>query len=111
MTERRERTTGKDEEYVIGAPDDRSKLWEYGNRNRAAADLYREIAATLQIDVMESERSHMWRITLRSFRDGKVPPAVLNSQIGHSEKSARKHYTDASDFSASSAPPGWRPRG
>lgn len=85
--------------YVIGAPSDPAKFWTARNRNKAAAALYQELAEKLDIEVMISERSHMWRTTLRSLYDGKAPAAVLNSQFGHSEKTAQRHYTDVGDLS------------
>lgn len=98
LLERRNRAGGKG--YVIGAPADPLKVWEPRARDKAAAALYQEIAAELGVDVMLSERSHMWRTTLRALYDGRVPPAVLNSQFGHSEQTAQKHYVDPSDLSA-----------
>lgn len=97
LVERRNRATGRG--YVIGSPADPMKVWEARNRNKAAAALYQDLAEELGIEVMINERSHVWRTTLRSHYDGKAPPAVLNSQFGHSEKTAQKHYTDPSDLS------------
>jgi integrase len=97
LLERRNRTMGKG--YVIASPADPGKVWEARNRNKAAAALYQELAEALGIDMMISERSHTWRTTLRSLYDGKAPAAILNSQFGHSEKTAQKHYTDPSDLS------------
>lgn len=57
---------------------------------------------------MASKRSHMWRTRLRSHYDGKAPPAVLNAQFGHSEKTAQKHYTDPSDLSGLASAAGLR---
>lgn len=84
--------------YVIGSPSDASKMWARSNCGAAVRALYELGAKDLSIDVMLSERSHMWRTTLRSFYEGRVPPAVLNSQFGHSEKVAQKHYTDVRDL-------------
>lgn len=108
LQQRRARANGKG--YVIGSPADPKKVWEARNRDKAAQALYLELAKELDIDVMLSERSHMWRTTLRSLYDGKAPPAVLNSQFGHSEKTAQKHYTDASDLSALASAAGLGPR-
>lgn len=98
LLERRNRAKGKG--YVIGSPADRMKVWEARNRNKAAAALYRELAEALNIEIMLSERSHMWRTTLRTLYDGRAPAAVLNAQFGHSQEVAERHYTDASDLSA-----------
>lgn len=40
------------------------------------------------MEVMVNERSHMWRTTLRSHYENKAQAAVLNSQFGHSERTA-----------------------
>ncbi|MGH4000878.1 MAG: tyrosine-type recombinase/integrase [Pseudonocardiaceae bacterium] len=84
--------------YVIGAPSDPSKMWARSNCGAAVRQLYELAAKELSIDVMLAERSHMWRTTLRSFYEGRVPPAVLNAQFGHSEQVAQKHYTDVHDL-------------
>lgn len=84
--------------YVIGSPSDPSKMWARSNCGAAVRQLYELAAKELGIDVMIAERSHMWRTTLRSFYERRVPPAVLNSQFGHSEKVAQKHYTDVHDL-------------
>lgn len=86
--------------YVIGSPVDPSKPWDYGNRNGAAADLYRRVAEKLGITMMLCKRSHVWRTTLRSQFEGRVSRAVLNSQFGHSEKTAQRHCTDPRDLSS-----------
>lgn len=98
LLERRNRARGRG--YVIGSPTDPAKAWGARNRNTAAAALYKELAEELGIEAMANERSHMWRTTLRSHYEGKVPAAVLNSQFGHSEKTAQRHYTDPSDLSS-----------
>lgn len=98
MKQRRNAAGGRG--YVIGSPTNNAKVWDSGNRNKAAVDLYIEVANALDIPLMLDERSHMWRTTLRSFYAGAVPNAVLNSQFGHGEKTAQKHYTDAGQMEA-----------
>lgn len=100
MQERRARAAS-DTEHVIGAPSDATKLWDRDNRNRAARSLYLEIHEKVGVQVLEKERSHVWRTTLHTLYGGEsVPAAVLDSQFGNSEKIRAKHYTDASDLSA-----------
>lgn len=88
-----------DKGYVIGAPADAEKVWEARNRNKAAAELYTELATDLGITVMAEARSHVWRTTLRTHYDGKAPDATLNAQFGHGKDVAQRHYIDTSDLS------------
>lgn len=86
-------------EYVIGAPSDPNKVWERRNRNKTASELYNEIAKELEIELLEHERSHVWRTTLHALYEGLAPTAVINAQFGHSEKTHARFYTDPSDLS------------
>ncbi|MBC7277077.1 hypothetical protein [Nocardioides sp.] len=92
LLERRDRAGGIG--YVIGAPSDPTKVWHRSNCGAAVAALYQRAATELGIDVLLTERSHMWRTTLRTFYQGQAPDAVLNAQFGHSQAIADKHYTD-----------------
>jgi hypothetical protein len=92
ILERRERANNRG--YVIGAPSDPTKIWHRSNCGAAVAELYDRAAAELGIDVLLTERSHVWRTTLRNFYQGQAPETVLNAQFGHSQQIAEKHYTD-----------------
>ena len=93
ILERCERAGG--EGYVIGTPSDPTKIWHRSTCVAAVAALYKQAATELGIDVLLlTERSHVWRTTLRTLYQGKAPDAVLNSQFGHSQEIADKHYTD-----------------
>lgn len=80
--------------YVVGSPSDPTKMWNRSSCVAAVADLYKKAAAELNNEVLLTERSHVWRTTLRTFYSGQAPAAVLNSQFGHSQEVADKHYTD-----------------
>lgn len=97
LLDRRDSAGGKG--YVIGSPTDPEKIWEARNRNKAVDELYKELAEALKIEILEHERSHVWRTTLRTLYEGKASSAVLNAQFGHSQDIAEKHYADVSDLS------------
>jgi len=99
LRQRRERA-GSMKEFVIGTPTDPTKPWNRDNRNKAARALYLEIAEQTGVEILENERSHVWRTTLHTLYGDAVPTAVLDSQFGNSEKVRAKHYTDPSDLSA-----------
>lgn len=100
MIERRARAQSE-REHVIGSPANSMKPWDRDNRNRAAKDLYLQIAKDVRIPILENERSHVWRTTLHTLYGGSgVPTAVLDSQFGNSEEIRQKHYTDASDLTS-----------
>lgn len=89
--------------YIVGAPMDTMKPWNRMRCGEATRKLYDRMAEALKIEIFETQRSHLWRTTLRSFYIGKVPEPVLNSQFGHSSEVANLYYTDASDLSGLAA--------
>lgn len=97
LLERRDKQN--DEGLIVGAPMDALKEWNRARCGQACRGLYLRMAKETNIELFEEERSHLWRTTLRSFYEGKVPEAVLNSQFGHSSEVAKLYYTDASDLS------------
>jgi len=82
--------------YVLGSPADETKRWDPRNRDRAVADLYRTLAAKLEIPMLESARSHLWRATLNSLMLD-LPEAVRSAYFGHGAEANRQHYTDTTD--------------
>lgn len=99
LLERRNAAGGQG--YVIGSPTDHMSPWDRDNSNKAARALYLEIAAKVGVDILENERSHVWRTTLHTLYGGSaIPTAVLDSQFGNSEAVRAKHYTDPSDLEA-----------
>jgi integrase len=99
MSQRQVRARSK-KEHMICSPADPKHPWDRDNRNKAARALYLEIADEVGIEVLENERSHMWRTTLHTLYGGSVPTAVLDTQFGNSEQVRAKHYTDPSDLSS-----------
>ncbi|MDN6845475.1 MAG: site-specific integrase, partial [Corynebacterium variabile] len=81
-------------EYVIGSPADRSKVWDRYNRNKTLADFYKEMAAELDIPVMEkSFRSHGWRTTLNMIYY-YLPDHIRALWFGHSVDVNHSNYRD-----------------
>lgn len=85
--------------YVIGSPADPDKEWERRNCAKRIAELYQEIASELDINLMQHERTHLWRTTLNNLTAGLVPEADRAAWFGHSREVNRRHYNDASDIS------------
>ncbi|MFC0675225.1 hypothetical protein [Brachybacterium hainanense] len=94
--------------YIVGTPTDPMKEWYRASCVKAVQSLYERMATSTKIKLFTTGRSHLWRTTLRSFYEGKVPEAVLNSQFGHSTEVARLDDTDASDLSGLSDAAGLR---
>lgn len=94
---RRKKQNG--EGFIVGTPTDPMKVWYRSSCVAAIRKLYERMAEETGIELLADERSHLWRTTLRSFYEGRVPEAVLNSQFGHSTEVAQLYYTDASDLS------------
>lgn len=86
--------------YVIGSPTDPSTPWDPRNRDRAVADLYRQLAADLDIPMLLSARSHLWRTTLNSLLLDFVPEVVRSAFFGHAREANRARYTDTTDTSS-----------
>lgn len=85
--------------YVIGSPSNAEKRWEPRNCRQAVADLYSELADELGIELLRTERSHVWRATLNTMFLDKVPEAVRAAFFGHDAEMNRKSYTDLADVS------------
>lgn len=82
--------------FVIGSPTDSSKVWEQRNRDHAVAALYVELAESLELEVLTSVRSHVWRATLNSLLLD-LPEAQRAAFFGHGPAANRQHYTDVTD--------------
>lgn len=92
----RRATAQSPSEYVIGAPTAKTKMWEQRNRDRIVAALYVELADVLDIEMLRSARSHVWRATLNSLLLS-LPEAQRTAFFGHGPAANRQHYTDVTD--------------
>jgi len=87
------------EAYVIGSPADSAALWDRRNCGGEVAKLYVEIADALDIPLLLTARTHVWRSTLNSMLLGKVPEVVRAAYFGHDAAVNRASYTDLTDTS------------
>ncbi|MBE1523228.1 site-specific integrase [Nesterenkonia lutea] len=90
-------------ERVIGSPADPTVPWDGRNCTAAVADLYLALAEKLNIELLRTARSHVWRATLNSLLLDSVPEAVRTAFFGHNAATSRGHYTDLSDTSGMQA--------
>lgn len=96
---RRRRSSAPTGGYLIGAPADRTKMWEGGNCNKETAKLYKEMGEVLGIEAFEKERTHIWRTTLNSLLESQVSEGRRAALFGHDAEINRQHYTDLDDIS------------
>jgi integrase len=85
--------------YVIGSPADSSKAWDRRNSGGEVSKLYLEIAEALDIPLLLTARSHVWRATLNSLLLEDVPEVVRAAYFGHDAAVNRGSYTDLTDTS------------
>ncbi|WP_218221872.1 tyrosine-type recombinase/integrase [Nesterenkonia sp. Act20] len=98
ILERRNSSQHQDER-VIGSPADPAGAWDGRNCTAAVADLYLLLAEQLDIPLLKTARSHVWRATLNSLLLDSVPEVVRTAFFGHNAATSRAHYTDLSDTS------------
>ncbi|RKR74753.1 site-specific integrase [Frondihabitans australicus] len=87
-------------DFVIGAPTDSTKKWNRDNCQKAANKLYLELAAELEIPLLTTARTHVWRATLNTLLVADVPEAIRSAYFGHDVAVNRTAYTDISDTTA-----------
>ncbi|HEU5223158.1 MAG TPA: site-specific integrase [Candidatus Lumbricidophila sp.] len=85
--------------YVIGAPSDPDKKWDSRNAREMVADLYKEMSAALNIELMKVLRSHLWRATLNTLTEDRLSVGKRSAMFGHSKEVNVAHYTDVEDVS------------
>lgn len=84
---------------VIGSPAKPEKTWEQRQRARAIAQLYVATAEALDIELLATARSHVWRATLNTIAMNLgVPADVRSASFGHTEDENRQSYTDLTDL-------------
>ncbi|OBA30294.1 hypothetical protein A5766_15925 [Gordonia sp. 852002-51296_SCH5728562-b] len=90
----RRETIGGD--YIVGAPSDPSKVWDQANAQKAARTLYREVADALDIELLRTHLTHVWRATLNTLLLDVLPAEVRAAHFGHDTDQNRRTYTDVS---------------
>lgn len=85
-------------DHVIGSPTDVSKIWDQRNCSKATALLYTELAKELDIELLDTARSHVWRATLNTMMLNSVPDIIRAAYFGHSLETNRDSYTDTTDI-------------
>lgn len=99
ILERRSRASS-DDEYVIGSPALPARKWDQRQRGKAVEALFIEIARKLDIELLLTARSHVWRATLNTLLLDLVPEVQRAAFFGHNAATNRGHYTDVTDTSA-----------
>ena len=61
--------------------------------------MYIELAQVLDIELLETARTHVWRATLNSLLLDSVPEVVRAAFFGHDAAVNRSAYTDLTDTS------------
>lgn len=92
-----------DDQYVAGAPSDRSKSWQKGGKTgaqKAVADLYRDMADKLDVPALHHLRSHLWRATVTArLLEGGIAREDIAAVLGHDVQTNERYYTDRTDLS------------
>lgn len=96
VLERRNAHGAAADEYVIGSPADASKVWEKQNCRKRCGGFYKELGDELDIPMLLTARTHLWRATLNTMFLDKVPEAVRTAFFGHTSAVNRESYTDIS---------------
>jgi integrase len=86
--------------YVIGSPTDPMTAWDRDNCQKATTQLYLELAEALDIDLLKTARTHVWRATLNSLLLDQVPEVIRVAFFGHDAAVNRAAYTDLRDTSS-----------
>jgi integrase len=85
--------------HIIGSPADAFIEWDRRNCGGAVAELYVELADELDIELLRTARTHVWRATLNSMLLNEVPEVVRAAYFGHDTAINRSSYTDLTDTS------------
>ena len=88
------------EGYVIGSPSDPYSPWHPDNARKAVAELYKQLAAKLDVPLLATARTHVWRATLNTLLVEEVPEVVRAAFFGHTGEVNRASYTDTTDVSS-----------
>lgn len=86
--------------HVIGSPADKMIAWDRDNCQKATTQLYLEVSESLDIELLKTARTHVWRATLNSLLLDQVPEVVRAAFFGHDTAVNRAAYTDLADTSS-----------
>lgn len=68
--------------------------------DKEIATLYVELAEALNIGLLETSRTHVWRATLNSLLLDTVPEVIRAAFFGHDAAMNRTSYADLTDASS-----------
>ncbi|MGW6172252.1 tyrosine-type recombinase/integrase [Arthrobacter sp. NPDC055138] len=95
----RQNAAANNSAHVIGAPTDQMIAWDRDNCQKTTTPLYIELGESLNIELLETARTHVWRATLNSLLLDQVPEVVRAAFFGHDTAVNRSAYTDLADTS------------
>lgn len=81
-------------DYVIGAPSDPNKRWDEANAQKASRMLYRQVGDALDIELLRTHLTHLWRTTLNTLLIDVLPAEVRAAYFGHDVVQNQRSYTD-----------------
>ena len=87
--------------YIFHTPNNPCTRYDTNNADKAVNRfLQDEVAKQCDIETLETQGSHTWRMTLNTFaKEKKVPVEIRAAYFGHSEDVNEQYYTDAVDVS------------
>ncbi|MDO4429193.1 MAG: site-specific integrase [Atopobiaceae bacterium] len=101
MRRRAEEAGDEPSALIFPAPAAPGSAWDLNNAEHAIRKLYREMADTLNIPLLRSHSTHVWRATLNTeWMQRGVPEVLRAAYFGHSPEVNRSYYTDTTNISA-----------
>lgn len=86
---------------IFPSPASPGSAWDLNNAEHAIKKLYREMADALDIPLLRSHATHVWRATLNTeWMQMGVPEVLRAAYFGHSPEVNRSYYTDITNISA-----------
>ncbi|WP_241978887.1 site-specific integrase [Cryobacterium sp. Hh7] len=96
----RQNSAASSSAYVIGSPADQTIVWNRDNCQKSTTALYLELSEALDIALLKTARTHLWRATLNSLLLDQVSEVVRAAFFGHDTAINRAAYTDLADTSS-----------
>ncbi len=97
VRERAERAEQAGDGLLFPAPTEPGSAWDASNRQKAVKSLYKELAVELDIPLLATVSSHVWRATLNTEWMLRGVPDVLRAAFfGHGVDVNVASYTDVS---------------